>query len=151
MKLASNFLTFAVIAFTFWQARALGTAWFHSPHDHQSWAAFACWVLTPLLARAAKAGGDIHWLAASLGMSIAGTIADLSELHACAFATALAACTRAGWERLWWFAGFVSWTSALGWLINGCSSTQTIFIRLMIAMIASCPWFLGKRVAARAL
>lgn len=148
MKHASRLLTFAVVAFTFWKARALGTAWFNSPYDHLSWAAFACWVLAPLLAGAVKPGGDTHWLAASLTMSIAGTFADLSVLHACAFAMALAACTRAGWARLLWFAGFLSWTSALGWLFNGCSSGQVILIRLVIAMIVSCPWFLSRRVVA---
>ena len=148
MKQAGRLLTFAVLAFTFWKARAVGTAWFNSPYDQLSWAAFACWVLTPLLGGAIKSGGDISWLAVSLGMSIAGTVADLSVLHAAAFATAVAACTRAGWERLWWFVGFVSWTSALGWMLNGCSSMQVIFIRLLIAMIASWPWFIARRAAA---
>jgi hypothetical protein len=148
MKHASRLLTLAVLAFTFWKARALGTAWFNSPYDNLSWAAFACWVFAPMLARAIRPGGDIHWLAASLGLSIAGTIADLSVLHACAFAMALAACTRAGWARMLWFAGFVSWTSALGWMFNGCSSTQVIILRLIIAMIASWPWFLSRRAVA---
>lgn len=148
MKHASRLLTLAVLAFTFWKARALGTAWLNSPYDHLSWAAFACWVFAPLVARVVTPGGDMHWLAASLAMSIAGTVADLSVLHACAFAMALAACTRAGWSRLLWFVGFVSWTSALGWFFNGWSSGQVIFIRLIIAMLASAPWFLSRRAVA---
>lgn len=148
MKHTNRLLTFAVLAFTFWKARALGTAWFHSSFDKLGWAAFVCWALAPLLARAVKPGGDAGWLAASLGMSIAGTVADLQVLHACAFAMALASCTRTGWARLLWFAGFVSWGSALGGLLTGCSSSQVILIRLSIAMMACWPWFCGRRAVA---
>jgi len=148
MRHANSLLASSVLAFTLWKAHAQFAAWFNSPYDRLGWAAFACWVLAPLLARAVRPTGDLRWLTAALVMSIAGTVADLSVLHTSALAMALASCTRPGWERNLWLAGFISWTSALGWLLNGCSSSLVIAIRLIIVALSCGLWFGNRRVVA---
>jgi len=143
----NSLLACSVLAFTLWKAHAQAAAWFNSPYDHLGWAAFVCWVLAPVLARAIRPAGDLRWLTAALFLSIFGTVADLSALHASALAVAMASFTRPGGERLLWLAGFVCWTSALGWLLSACSGSLVIAIRLIIAALSCWPWFYGRRVA----
>ena len=145
---ANSLLTFSVLTLTLWKAHTLAAAWFNSPYDRQGWVALIGWMLGPLLLKALRPTGDLHWLAAALVMSIAGTVADLSALHAFALALALASLARHGWQRQLWFVGFVSWTSALGWLLSGFSSALVIIVRLIIAALSCCPWFFSRRAAA---
>ena len=148
MKHANSLLACSVLAFTLWKARSQASAWFNSPYDHLGWVAFAAWLLAPLVARAVRPADDLRWLTAALLLSIFGTVADLSALHNCALAVALASFVQPGGERLFWLAGFLGWTSALGWSLNGCSSSAVIGVRLSITAVSCSPWFCFKRVVA---